>query len=235
MTTSLTVSDFKTAMAVCEVRYENAYLIYDRTGLICDDLRRMFSNLSVVIASPNQTTLQADEGSCALELSQCRFGSQAPDNQLQSFASHSKRFFDSVLYNLDIRTLSRVGLRVFFRRDYKSIDELKAALASLKLITLAPAERFGAASEPYEILLRWQGAHIGTMFRVAMQSGTIDVHLPPELQPEKPDIHKSISALMLDIDYYTVTPVERSQWDPSTWITHSFKTMKKGADSIFGN
>jgi hypothetical protein len=126
-------------------------------------------------------------------------------------------------------------LRGFFRKEYKSLDEAKAALASLKLVNVAPRERFGAASEPHEVGLRWQGSEIGATLRLTAESGTIDVHLPPELQPEKPDIHKSICGLLLDIDYYTVAPVERSQWDASAWITHSIKTMKKGADSLFGN
>jgi hypothetical protein len=138
MTSSLSVSDFKISMAVCEVRYENAYLIYDRTGLICNDLRTLFTGLTVVTAFPNQTTLQAEEGSFALELTQCRFGSQKPDSQLEMFATHGKRFFDSVLYNLDIKAFSRVGLRGFFRKEYKSLDEAKAALASLKLVNVAP-------------------------------------------------------------------------------------------------
>jgi hypothetical protein len=235
MTSSLFVSDFKMSMAICEVRYENAYLLFDRTGLICNELRTLFTGLTVVTAAPNQTTLQAEEGSFALELTQCRFGSQKPDSQLEMFATHGKRFFDSVLYNLEIKAFSRVGLRSFFRKEYKSLDEAKAAFTSLKLVNVTPTERFGAASQPHEIGLRWQGSQIGTTFRLTAESGTIDVHLPPELQPEKPDIHKAISGLLLDIDYYTVAPVERSQWDAAAWITHSIRTMKKGADSLFGN
>jgi hypothetical protein len=235
MTAPLSFSDFKMTLAVCELRYDNAYLVYDRTGLICDELRKLFKGVNVSSASPNQTMLQSEEGSFGLELTQCRFTSQKPDGKLEIFAAHGKRFFDSVLYNLDIRLFTRIGLRIFLRKDFKELDDAKAAFASLNLVNLRPAERFGAASEPHEILLRWEGAQIGTMVRLKAETGKIDVILPPEIQPEKPEIHKSIIGLVLDVDYYTVAPVERSQWDASSWIPQSLRTIRKNTDSIFGN
>jgi hypothetical protein len=235
MITPLSVSDFKMTLAVCEVRYENAYLIYDRTGFICDELRKLFTGLNVINASPNQTVLQAEEGSFVLELTQSRFTSQKPDSNLETFGAHAKRFFTSILYSLDVKVFTRVGLRVFFRKEFKDLAEAKAAFARLKLVDLKPMERFGAASEPHEILLRWEGDQIGTTLRLKAETGKIDVILPPEIQPERPEIHKSINGLILDVDYYTVAPVERSQWDASAWIPQSIRTIRKGSDSIFGN
>jgi hypothetical protein len=233
--TKVSVSDFKMTLAVCELRYENAYLIYDRTGVVCSDLRKLFPSLTVVSAAPNQTILRTEEESFAIELTQCRITSQKLDSKLELFASHGKRFFESVLYNLDIKAFTRIGLRVFFRRDLKDLDEAKAAFASLKLVNLAPVERFGAASEPHEIMLRWESNQIGATLRLNAQSGAIDVLLTPETAPEKPEIHKVLHGLFFDVDYYTVAAVERSQWDAEAWIPQSIRTIRKSVDSIFGN
>src|SRR5437016_82646 len=99
----LSVADFKMTVAVCELRYENAYLIYDYTGRICHEVRPLYTDCNVLSATPNQTTLQAKEGSFALELAQCRFSAHNPDGTLETFAKHSKGFFDSVTRNLDIK------------------------------------------------------------------------------------------------------------------------------------
>jgi hypothetical protein len=237
MPISISVSDFKVTTAVCEVRHENAYLLYDRTGMLCEEIQKSYTDCTVASATPNHTVLQAQEGSFNLELGACRFSSSKPDGTLEKFASHSKRFFDNVLYNLDIRLLSRVGLRVMLRKDFDTMDQAKAAFSSLKLVQLQPKERFGAASEPHEALFRWEGNQIGTTWRLKAEAGKIDVVLPPELEsdPEKAEIHKSIVGLVLDVDYYTAAPVERAQWDSTAWITQSFRTIKKGTDSIFGN
>jgi hypothetical protein len=231
----LSTADFKVTSATCELRYENAYLIYDRTGQVFHDSRGLYTNFRVVNATPNQTLFQADEGAFALELSQSRFSTTNPDPSLEKFATNCKRFFDAVTILLDIRVFTRVGLRVVFRKDFKEIDEAKAALHSLKLVNLKAEERFGAASQPNEVLLRWEGAQLGAMLRLKAESGKIDLVLPPELEAEKPEIHKSFNGLFLDIDYYTVAPVERSQFEASAWIPRSVRTIRKNIDTIFGN
>lgn len=231
----LSVADFKTVNAVCELRYENAYLIYDRTGLVCHEARSFYTNCNILSATPNQTIFQADEGAGALELSQSRFSTNKPDASLEKFASHCKAFFDSVTIHLDVRVFTRVGLRILFRKDFKDLDEAKAALTSLNLVNLRAEERFGAALEPHEVFLRWEGAQVGAMLRLKAESGKIDIILPPELEAEKSEIHKSFNGLILDVDYYTVAPVERSQLDASAWILRSVRTIRKNLDTIFGN
>ena len=84
--------------------------------------------------------------------------SQTPDAKLEDFSAHCKRFFDSVLYNLDIGVFTRVGLRTFHRKDFAALDDGKAALAALDLVNLKSIERFGAASETPEIMVRWEGS-----------------------------------------------------------------------------
>ena len=235
MAMSLSLADFKMISAVCELRYESAYLIYDRTGLICHETRSIYPDCNVSSAAPNQTYLQFSEGSFALELTQCRFSTTKPDSSLEKFAGHCKSFFNSVVYNLDVKVFTRVGLRVLLRKEFRDLTEAKAALTSLRLVTLQPVERFGAASEPQEVYFRWQGPQLGAMVHFRAESGKIDVILPPELEAEKSEIHKSFNGLVLDVDYYTVAPVERSQWDAPTWIPRSIRTVKKEIGNIIGS
>lgn len=231
----MTVADFKMTSAVCELRYENAYLIYDRTGQVCQEARSFYTDCTVVTAVPNQTIFQAKEGSFVLELAQCRFSTTKPDSTLEKFAEHCKGFFDSVTNNLEVKVFTRIGLRIFLRKDFKDLDEAKAALTSLKLVNRESAERFGAASEPHEVFFRWEGTQLGAMLHLKAESGKIDAVLPPELEAEKSEIHKSFNGLVLDVDYYTVAPVERSQWDAPAWILRSLRTIKRDVDTIFGN
>jgi hypothetical protein len=231
----LSIDDFNVVSAVCELRYADAFLIYDRTGQICIDSKAAYTNCEVVTAAPNQTVLRAKEGTFTVELNQCRFTTSHPDTTLEKFAAHCKWFFDSVVYNLDVRVFTRIGLRVAFRKDYKNLDEAKVGLSSLKLLTIPEKERFGAASDPREMIFRWEGTQVGAMLRLSAELGKIDVVLPPELELEKSEIHKSIIGLLLDVDYYTVAPVERSQWDANSWIPRSVRTIKKESDGVFGN
>jgi hypothetical protein len=223
-------------LAVCEVRYEDAYLLFDRTGQICHELKAHFSGFKVINPAPNQTTAVSDQGSFGLEIGQSRFSTNKPDNKLQEFAGSCKHFFESTSRNLEVKVFTRIGLRTMFRKDFSSREESTAAFTSLRLTTLKSTPRFGAASDPNEILLRWEGKDIGTMWRAKVESGKIDVVLPPELElGEKSELHKEFEALTLDIDYYTVVPVAKSQWDPPEWILHSVRTIRRDTDEILGN
>jgi len=231
----LSIADFKTVSAVCELRYENAYLIYDRTGQVCQEAKASYTKCNIMSAIPNQTIFQAEEGAFVMELSQCRFSTNKPDTSLEKFAGHCKSFFDSVTRNLEVKVFTRVGLRIVFRKEFKDLGDAKAALNSLKLVNLQAEERFGAAPTPHEIVFRWEGGQVGAMLRLVAESGKINVILPPELEAEKSEIHKSFNGLTLDVDYYTVAPVERSQLDATAWILRSARTVKKNLDTILGN
>lgn len=52
---SLTIDDFRPFSVTCELRYKNAYLIYDRTGQVLEELRNSFPSIAVSTASPAQT------------------------------------------------------------------------------------------------------------------------------------------------------------------------------------
>lgn len=231
----LSVDDFKIISAVCELRYQEACLLYDRTGQVCTEAKARFTDCEIVSAAPNQTILKAKEANFVVELKQCRVTATSSDRALEDFAATCKAFFDSVTKNLEVKVFTRVGLRVVFRKEYNDMDEAKAALSSLKLLNIPVRERFGAAREPREVILRWDGTQIGTMLRVTADHGKIDVVLPPELELKESEIHKSIIGLLLDVDYYTVAPVERSQWDAAVWIPHSARIVRKETDDVLGN
>jgi len=235
MPVPLSISDFKMTSATCEIRYDNAYLIYDRTGQICHDLKASFTGFKVQSPSPSQTIASAKEGSFVIEAAASRFTTKNPDTKLEQFAIFCKQFFDVVSEGLDVKVFTRLGFRVLFRKDFRGLDEAKSAFTALKLTTLKPTKRFGAADEPNEILLRWEGEDIGTMWRAKAETIKIDAVLPAELEMENSDLRKAFNALVVDVDYYTVAPVERSQWDPKEWIRHSIRTIRRDTDALLGN
>jgi hypothetical protein len=51
-------SDFSLGHIVCEIRYPGAYLLFDRTGSIWHALKLRFPSLTVVMATPQQTSFR---------------------------------------------------------------------------------------------------------------------------------------------------------------------------------
>jgi uncharacterized protein (TIGR04255 family) len=230
---SLTIDDFKPFSVTCELRYKSAYLIYDRTGQVLEDLRNTFTDIAVSTAGPAQTAFMAEEGTFTLELGACRFTTSRFDNKnAETFAKHCAAFFDAVTNQLQINVFTRIGLRYIARKEFKTLDESKAALASMALVNLKPTKRFNSSDSPTEMFFRWEDAQIGAYVRLRAETTEIKFPSTPELQDYVPKVDKKLHGLTLDIDYYTVAPVEREQWNSLEWLQQKLRIVRKEADGI---
>lgn len=232
MPASLTIDDFKAFNLTCEMRYKNAYLIFDRTGHVLEDLRESFTNVSISQAGPQQTAFAADEGTFNLEVGVCRFTSGGTDKSPEAFAKHCKLFFDSVTDRLQISVFTRIGLRYILRKEFKAEDEAKAALAAMMLANLKPTKRFNSSESPTEVLFRWEDTQIGAFVRLKAETTNIKLAVPDELRDIVPQVDKKINGLTLDVDYYTIAPVDREQWNAQEWLPQKLRIIRREVDGI---
>jgi hypothetical protein len=232
MAQTLHFEDFKLVRAVCELRYADAYLIFDRTGQVLEGMRTQFTDVRVQGPSPTQTTIQTEEGSFSLQLGQCHFTADHPDPNLGRFAAHCKAYFGIVMHCMEIKILSRIGFRVLLRKNFAAKEESLAALASLSLLNRKPALRFGASQHPHEVLVRWESDKIGATVRLKAESAQLEATLAPEFEAKDPVLKKSLEYLLLDVDYYTVAPVDREQWDAAAWIPESVRLIRRETNVI---
>jgi uncharacterized protein (TIGR04255 family) len=235
MPSSLSVDDFKPFSTTCELRYKNAYLLYDRTGIILEDLRESFTDINVTVASPAQTAFTAEEGSFGLELGAARFTSLRLDKSGETFAKHCKAYFDTVAEHMRVTVFTRIGLRYILRREFKTEADSKSALASMMLANLKPARRFNSSDSPTEVLFRWEDEQIGAFVRLRAESADIKLAVPPELQDSVPKVDKKLIGLTVDVDYYTVAPVECEQWNALEWLPLKLRIIRKELDGIIAS
>jgi uncharacterized protein (TIGR04255 family) len=231
-TSMLNIDDFAPFSVTCELRFKNAYLIFDRTGKILEDLREHFTELEISSASPQQTGFTAQEGTFGLEIGACRFTSSKLDGTGEAFAKQGKLFFDTVVEQLNVTVFTRIGLRYIARKEFKSEEEAKVSLASLALANLGPTKRFNISENPIEAVFRWEDKDLGVLFRLKAETTTVKLSVPPELRASVPPLDKKIIGITLDVDYYTVAPVDREQWEPDAWVRQKLRMIKKEADGI---
>lgn len=232
MPSALTVDDFSLLRTVCEIRYNQAFLIYDRTGQIMSDVRGFFRNVAVASAAPNQSAFAADEGNFTVELDKSGFTSEKLDSSLETYGKWCKAFFGVVTRNLELKVFTRIGLRSFMRAEFKTIEESNAALASMKLPNLGNEKRFNISCDPTEVLFRWQDNQIGATIRLKSDTVGLELVVPREFTEKENSLKRSVTGLMLDIDYYTVAPVDAGQWDAMEWVPQKMRIIRKEIDAI---
>jgi hypothetical protein len=108
-TSMLNFDDFTPYGVTCELRFKNAYLIFDRTGKILEELREHFTQPEISSASPQQTGFTAEEGTFSLEVGACRFTSAKVDGTGEVFAKQCKLFFDTVVEQLNVTVFTRIA------------------------------------------------------------------------------------------------------------------------------
>src|SRR4051794_4875994 len=66
----MTISDFRIFQAAVESRYDDAYLLFDRTGAICRELRIKWPDSKLQEASPAKTICRNGPEAFSLDLRQ---------------------------------------------------------------------------------------------------------------------------------------------------------------------
>lgn len=227
------LSDFQLRRVVCEVRYEDAFLLFDRTGAIFHSLKQSFTNLKVTNATPTSSTFESKEGTIVVEIGQSRLVSDRVTD-FEKFGEACRKFFSDITSHLEITSFTRVGLRLVYFLPLPLELPASSAVGQLKLLALSTEkERFKASATPTEVLMRWQGQSTGTMIRLAGEMGVLDIELPPEVETEKRAVRKDVNSVILDVDHYTVAPVLVGQWNPLFWIPSAAHLIKKECNNIF--
>ncbi len=80
--------------------------------------------------------------------------------------------------------------------------------------------------------MRWESSDIGAMLHVAPVPGTMALSFPDVLKIEEDAEKKYKSAIVFDVDYYTIAPTYRTQWSSQEWIAQSSHVIKKGIRSL---
>jgi hypothetical protein len=228
----MSLSDLQFRQATCEVRFPDAFLIFDRTGQIFRYLKENLTHLRTESAAPAQSQVVSDEGTVVLNLGSLSFMTFTPETSLEKFAAHCKLIFDYATDRLEVRMYTRIGLRLVFIKSYKTIDEARAALNAIPIARASAGQRFKLGPEVSEWLARWESKDLGATVRLKAETGKVDAALHPELGFDSLSIHREYNHLIVDADYYTVSLVAKEQWDAQKWITISGRMIRKELEEV---
>lgn len=225
---SLSMNDLVLASTICEIRYEFAYLIFDRTGAICLDCREHYPELKIAQASPAQTSFTVGKYQYTIEQFASRVFLPQARHDPKEFGDETFHFFGTVLRQLKIRVLKRVGLRQVYFKTFPNPNDASDLVKSMRLQKEAFGEVFKFSGSCDEIVLRWESKDLGAFFHLTSVPGTSAMSMADILQIEEGYEEKYKSAIAFDVDYYIMAPVLCTQWDSREWIAQHSHEIRKG-------
>jgi hypothetical protein len=133
---------------------------------------------------------------------------------------------------LEVRVLTRIGLRQSYYKVFSEPDRGINAVKALALQQVSSDDYFGIPGESQELVMRWESNDVGAMLHVISTPATSVLTIPDVLKIEKESEENSKSAIVFDVDYYTIAPTFRTQWSSQEWIAQTSHVIKKGIRSL---
>jgi hypothetical protein len=207
-------------------------MIFDRTGAICLESQEHYPDLKVLGASPASTSFSTKGYTFTVEQTSSRAILPATRHDANEFGEVTSPFFEIVLRLLEVRVLTRIALRQSYYKVFSEPDGGINAVKALALQQVSSDDYFGIPGESQELVMRWESNDVGAMLHVISTPATSVLTIPDVLKIEKESEENSKSAIVFDVDYYTIAPTFRTQWSSQEWIAQTSHVIKKGIRSL---
>ena len=246
-------SSFRRFQVNFEMRYDQAFLLWDRAGELWTSVGTGFKSIKANQVQPQQQTFIADDRFvlfAGLERAgltdhkphqpakRAGLTDHKPDRPAggaEKTTETAALFAEKVIETLELKVLERVGLRYIFSMSCKSIDEARE-----KACIAVPA--FG--SRPY--LLNVKPSSFGPTIKLEADDGDFaytaqllaqerkfEFSPPPEAADVGLErIDRKMFELVFDVDCYTKKPVRVDAFDCKSWLQGWNKAVSQDADAV---
>ena len=234
--TQLNLSQFKLRRAVFEVRYPNAYQLWDRAGDLWREATRRWGGLDVLEAQPGSTVFRHDTKRTELsaQLKKTSIVRHYPDN-FDDFVEMATDFLNITKNTLEIYEYERVGLRLIYYNSFPDKAAASNAMIALDLMKIPSMPQFsidGAAILP-EYAVRFEDDKKGATVRIKAESEKQEFKPPLNMDELKP-VEVEKTGVTFDVDYFTTVTISVAQFRAKDWIEGAHHVIRRGSKSFFG-
>lgn len=235
----LDLSSFKLQRITLEIRYDNAFLIWDHAGIITRELSRNFPELKLKgQPQPNLQSAELGPGlSSSVLIDKAFIVSIYPTHSLEEFRVAADFFFSVVIRFLEISDLTRIGMRLIHEKKFETRDDVAKFLASSLPMLNREGDFFSVSKgglKDADLSLRWEGDSTGCLVRIQSQDQKVEIDIPAEFRDVNfPEVKRT--AAIADIDYYAHLPTPVTKFRASAIIENWTKVVRRDLGSFLGD
>lgn len=228
------LDSFKTHTLVFQLRYAEAFLLWDRAGAIAKAMAVIWPDLKLAEGAPNQQILASPVCQINTGLSQATITIRG-DSVLQS--GPLKKIFETFgvwRSHLELTDLTRLSARVVFAKNFDEIADANRSLLDLKLIRLPNEKVFDQPADSgkngAEIMYRFEDEKSFAFVRIRSEKRTMDFKGDSDFMTDH--ITKSICRLLIDFDRGSVGIIEAKKINISEWFKGYLHVMRRDIDKV---
>lgn len=225
------LSDFKIRQVVLEVRYDDAFALWDCAGRVHQELSRLWPGTTLQKVAPNEQLLRSDRVEILTGIKTSRVALLFPASILAAIDPMAETV-NLWVTSLNIAKFNRVGTRVIFARSFSSEDAANKAVVDLGLVRYPTAPIFNHKGRPYEneVRIRWQDTVSQTQVLIKSEHQEIEMTIPSEGGEETQK--KKLDFMLLDVDRATKGTIQLSKFRTRDWLEGVQHVISRDAPRI---
>jgi hypothetical protein len=203
-----------------EIRFGGAYLIWDHAGKIWQEASNKFLVAKAAKVEPNQQRFEFGKRfSVSLVVDRLSVLDHRPTVKRGEFYEYLDFFYREVTTTLEVSSLSRIGTRLTYAKDFANSAEASAAMIDLGLLKQPSGKLFNIDGKPHlpEYGMRWEAGALGAYIQIKAIEKKVEVD-PPIGETDITAQSSSKHRLVYDVDYYTLSPTPVGTFDPKLWV-----------------
>lgn len=235
MASTLTLDGFKLFQATFEIRYDEAFLLWDRAGVIWSTVSREWPHIKCNKAEPNNTTFTVDNCQLSATLDKAHIIDLKPTSSLSEFINKTSKFVSILNDQLSIKQFKRIGFRLIYVRKYPDEEAVAKALIEIQNLKTPNGKCFNINNKVLKPTISYHLEDDTSSVRIALEARETKVNVEPDPRVEElTPIHIVKNELIYDIDYSTIGVVSIGQLNVKEWINQIYHLIKRDSNHILG-
>lgn len=212
---------------IIEVRFSQGFLYWDNCGKIWKKIYDRWPDLQMIKVDPQEAILKIRDAGLQLKFSQNDIHLlQEYPSSLKLFKEVANVVIPTITDFLEVKSLSRIGNRIFYLYSTKDIEEAENIVKRTGLLNLSDEKikLFGDTLDNPKIGFKIQNEDVGYTFNLSSFSRSLNLELPKPLKIESSKFIKD--GVLIDIDYFTRKTVDIAMVDFEDIVDMVQKNLK---------
>lgn len=213
----LEFAQFKLTRLVLELRFDAAYLLWDRAGAIFTRLALMWPGTKLAEANPAQQVLKGENIHLVTSLQSVRLILFRPTTIMQRAAA-IEQTVKVWVEQLELQEFTRVGTRCLFNRSYESEEAANGASVEAALVATPRSPIFGFRTpvSATETVVVWKDQDLVTRLAIKPEHKRLQFSDVEDFPEEK--IDRTLHSVLIDFDHATAGKVDATKFRTQDWL-----------------
>jgi len=229
----LTFEDFGTELLTFELRFDEAYHIWDKAGALWSYMHSIAPDLRPAAVQPNQQTLASKNMQLTLELTQLRINVRGP-KALENLLEFGDHFYLKATELLRLSSFTRLGYRSIRTKIFAS--ETEALVATQPFAPKMTLPKLGQSAKlvGFTVSTRTEGDTAGVSAALKLEKREVNISAPWDAMPFMDDVKLKEFVMFLDCDYFTLGETDQEALNAELWIAQADRRTKQFWAGVIG-